>query len=821
MGISREQFLRLAFFILIPCVFPASLWAQSAAAVSGTVFDPVGQRISGAKLELLRDAERVAEGKSDAEGRFTLQTPGAGRYSVRAEAVGFEAQITAPIFVGAGKHAEVDVTLRIGPLNQQVLVSATGTPVPESQVGASVSVFDGNQLQAEHRLNVADALRPLPGLQIVQTGQRGATTSLFVRGGNSYFNKVLIDGIPANDIGGVFQLADLSSTGVQQVEILRGPNSVLYGSDALASVINVTTPRGVMSTPEFNYAVDGGNFGSLRNEVSVAGAIRQFDYFSEFSRYQTQNTVPNSAFHAGTYAGSFGWSPNSKTEVRFTVRKVADGGGTPNAYNFYGITDDSFQRTRYTYWGATLQHQTNRRWHNLLRFASAQQNLLFDNPTPTGTPFDSGFGINYVGKVITIRGANGYSVTGQAILDFGGPYPSLFDTATTRRSFYAQSDYELLSNLTVTGGFRYEHEEGDTSFNGTGSSANRDNYSTFLQITGNLGHRLFATAGAGFENNEVFSFAATPRASIAYYLRRPSESGFFGDTKLKFNFGDGITEPSITNQQSSLFTFLSNITGGQTIIQQHGISPIGPERSSSLDFGLEQSLWNNRARVGVSLFHEKFYDLIEFLSPKALSALGVPSDVITALGQNGVTVNSDSFKARGVEFQADAVLGRGFRVRGVYTYLDAYVTKSFTGDALAPAINPAFPNIPIGAFSPLVGARPFNRAPHSGSVLLDYEHRKYGLSLSGSFIGRRDGSTFLFDGFFGNSMLLPNRNLMGGYQLVDLNGRYSINHNLQGYFSVSNLLSQHYQEVLGYPSLPLNFRVGMKFTFGGESGFWK
>src|ERR1700730_292682 len=576
MGISREQFLRLTVFIVIACLFPASLWAQSAAAVSGTVFDPVGQRISGAKLELLRDAERVAEGKSDAEGRFTLQTPGAGRYSVRAEAVGFEAQITAPIFVGAGKHAEVDVTLRIGPLNQQVLVSATGTPVPESQVGASVSVFDGNQLQAEHRLNVADALRPLPGLQIVQTGQRGATTSLFVRGGNSYFNKVLIDGIPANDIGGVFQLADLSSTGVQQVEILRGPNSVLYGSDALASVINVTTPRGVMSTPEFNYAVDGGNFGSLRNEVSVAGAIRQFDYFSEFSRYQTQNTVPNSAFHAGTYAGSFGWSPNSKTEVRFTVRKVADGGGTPNAYNFYGITDDSFQRTRYTYWGATLQHQTNRRWHNLLRFASAQQNLLFDNPTPTGTPFDSGFGINYVGKVITIRGANGYSVTGQAILDFGGPYPSLFDTATTRRSFYAQSDYELLSNLTVTGGFRYEHEEGDTSFNGTGSSANRDNYSTFLQITGNLGHRLFATAGAGFENNEVFSFAATPRASIAYYLRRPSETGFFGDTKLKFNFGDGITEPSITNQQSSLFTFLSNIPGGQTIIQQHGISPIGP-----------------------------------------------------------------------------------------------------------------------------------------------------------------------------------------------------------------------------------------------------
>src|SRR4029077_19096107 len=105
--------------------------------------------------------------------------------------------------------------------------------------------------------------------------------SLFVRGGESNFSKVLIDGIPVNDVGGGFEFANLGSTGVDRVEVLRGPNSVLYGSDALGAVINVTTRRGVSLVPQFELSSEGGNFATLRNDASVAGAIRQFDYFSE------------------------------------------------------------------------------------------------------------------------------------------------------------------------------------------------------------------------------------------------------------------------------------------------------------------------------------------------------------------------------------------------------------------------------------------------------------------------------------------------------------------------------------------------------------
>ena len=828
-GFHRLRFLLQATTTLVSLLALATIIATTAQAQStnirGKVLDPLGNPVAQAKVTLIQEAREdksLADSTTTADGTYQLVAPGSGRYAVRVEAAGFDSQTSEFVYVGASKSADIDVNLRMGTLSQQIVVSSTGTPTLETQVGASVSVIDRSDLENQHQLNVADALRLQPGLQIAQSGQRGGATSLYVRGGQSDFNKILIDGIPANDIGGAFDFADLSSAAVGEVEILRGPNSVLYGPDAIASVINITTARGTTIEPEFNYSIEGGNFDSFRNDVSVSGAFHQFDYFSEFSRFDTHNSLPNSAFHDATYAGSFGWTPASTTDIRFTVRHTANGLGSPNALDFFGIPDDSFQHNRYTYWGATLQNQTTRKWHNILKFASGQQSEAFDNPTPTGEPFDPfGFGPNYLGNLVTIKGANGFATTGQAILDFGGVYPSLFNTETTRRSFYAQSDYQLLSDLTVTGGFRYENENGFTDSNGSRSPADRNNYSTFLQANGNLGHRLFASAGVGFENNAVYGFAATPRVSAAFYLRRPANQEFFGDTKLKFNFGKGITEPSIFNQGASLFALLSGVDGGQTIINNDHISPIGPERSRSFDFGVEQNLLHNRARLGLTLFHNNYYDLIEFVSSGALPLLGVPPDAVAAAqAVGGATINSDSYRALGAEITLDTNLGHGFRATGTYTYLDATVTKSFTGDALAPSINPAFPDIPIGAFAPLVGARPFNRAPHTGSLLLSYDRRRFNANITGSFVGRRDGSTFLSDGFFGSSMLLPNRDLQDAYQLIALNARYAFSTHITGYLSVNNLLSQHYDEVIGFPALPLTFRLGLKFTFGGDHG-WK
>ncbi len=692
----------------------------------------------------------------------------------------------------------MDVLLQITPLAEQVVVSATGSETPISQVGASVSLIDGQDIQAQNKLDVLEDLRQVAGAQIVQTSQRGGITSLFIRGGESSFNKIMIDGAPANAIGGGFDFAQLSNSGVQRVEVLAGANSVLYGADALAGVVNITTQRGTSSLPELKYSVDGGNFGTLNQNVSFGGAFRQFDYFSQFSRFDTKGSYPNDFFHNATYAGNFGWTPNSKTDFRVTYRRNWSDLGAPNALLLYGIADQASQKNQNTYLSATAQNQTTSRWHNLFRFAFGQFNSIFMEPTAVGQLDPYGFG-NYLGNMMTIKGGNGYSVTGQAIFYYAGTYPQLFPSYEARRSAYGQSDYRFAGEWTATFGFRYEHEDG--------SGFTRDNFSYFTEAHGNFGHRLYLTGGVGFEKNAVFGFAASPNVSAAYYLRKPTGNTFFADTKLRFNFGKGIKEPSTYEQGNQLYALL---TPAQRT--QFGVSAVGPERSRALDFGIGQGLWHGRARLDVTYFHNRFYDLITYLDPTELVSIGVSPGAAAAVGY-GAYVNATSTKSKGIETKFVADLGHGFRFQANYTNLNAIVTKAFG----APSINPGFPNIPIGAYSPLEGQRPFHRAPNSGSLGLIYGHGKFVGSFTGYLIGSRDDSTFLSDALFGNTLLLPNRNLDPAYEKFDLSGRYAVKSFVSLYTSVENLFSQHYQAAFGFPALPFTIRSGVTITIGGEN----
>ena len=797
-----------AFFLMligIPAV------AQSQNVLRGRVNDPVGKSVPNAKVVVLQDGREVAHATSNADGAYELSVPNGGRYDVQVEAEGFAAATVPAIFVAAGKSTEVPtVALAIGPLAQNVVVSATGTPIPDSQVGASISVIDGEQIETLNKLDVLENLRLVPGAQVVQTSQRGGATSLFVRGGNSDFNKILVDGIPVNQIGGAFDFAQLSNNGVGNLEILRGSNSVLYGSDALSSVVSITSPRGSTLIPEIKYSVDGGNFGTLHQDVSLAGAVHRFDYFSEFSRFDTQGSQPNDYFHNGTVSANVGYQWNARTGIRATFRHEATGLGSPNALDLYGIPDDSFQTNRNTYGGVTVQDQTTHRWHNSVQFAYAQFGTVFENPSPTGQPFDPFAGTpfdsgpNYLGNVVTIKGANGYSVTGQGILDFSGTYPQIFPDYEARRSIYAQSEYNFFGDWTGVFGFRYEHENGD--------DITRNNYSTSIEGHGSIGHRFFATFGGGFEHNSFFGFAATPRVSMAYYLRKPTNLGLFGETKLKFNFGEGIKEASTSQQASALISLL---TPAQ--ISQFNVQPIGPERSRTFDFGLDQRMFNGRAVLGITLYYNNFYNLISFLGTGDLISIGVPVDVANATPLGGAYVNATSQRAKGAEIDYKMDLGHGFLFQGEYTYTDGLVTKAFG----LPSFNPLFPAIAIGAFSPLEGARPFLIAPHSGSVALFYNRKKFNGAFTGYMVGRRDDSTFLEDGFFGNSMLLPNRNLAYAYQKFDLSAAYALKPYLSVYTSIENLFSQHYDAAFGFPSLPFTIRTGVRFTLGGPNGWRK
>lgn len=788
-----------------------SAFAADTGSIRGVVTDPLGALVPNATVRLFHEGKQAAETTTDKSGAYSFSGIAPGRYQVKAEAASFAPQQSDLIYVGAGKSADVNLALKVGTVSQQVVVTATGTQIPESQVGASITVLSNDRL--ENTLDVLEPLRFVPGAQIVQAGQRGGQTSLFIRGGNSNAEKVLLDGIPMNEIGGVADLGPQATTGVEQIEVLRGPNSSLYGADAMAGVVSLTTRRGTTPLPELSYAFDAGNFHVLHHDGSLGGAFHQFDYFGDFSRFDTDNSIPNSFFHNATYLGNVGWAINSTTELRVTARRSTSANGLPNTIEFFGIPDSQFEKDQNAYIGVTLQNQTTSRWHNLFRYGATRLRRFRDIPFPVGIP--DGFG-DFLGQTVTIRGANGFSTTGQAILDFGGTvFPSLFNSSIARDFGYFQSDYTFNSHVAALFGLRVENERGYTLSFGPKSLADRKNYSYIGEIHGSLWNRLYATLGGSVDNNAIFGIASVPRVSLAYYVFRPQSSGAWTGTKLKFNYGQGIKEPSIFDANSSLFGLLSTQPNGAQLISQFHIGPVAPERSHSFDFGAEQLFWNGRAKLSATFFHNQFINQVEFVDPTALPQFGVP----IALAPFGATLNSGATRALGAETELEFNFGHGFCARGNYTYLDAMVTRSFTSDALFPSINPNFPNIPIGAFGPLKGSRPFRRAPHTGSFALDYSRSKLVLSLTGFLSSRRDDSTFLSDSFFGTTMLLPNRNLAPGYQKIDFSGTYRINRTLAFYTSVENLLSQRYDQAFGFPALPLTFRSGVKITLGG--GSWK
>ncbi len=793
---------------LATVMIAAPVFAQQSASLHGEVYDPLGALVVNARVELLQGPRVLAAATTGPEGAFEFELPATGRYSVRVSAPYFQTTVTSAGYFSGSGHSDVEVTLATQTLTQEVTVTASGTPTPEAQVGAAVTVLTPEDYV--YMPEVQEPLRLVPGVQVTQVGEMGGTTGVSIRGGETTANKVLIDGVPANTIGGGVEFANLATVGVGSIEVLREPNSALYGSDALAGVISLTTVRATTHLPLFTYAGDGGNFRTYRDEVTAGTVYKQFDLYSAFARMDTRNNIPNSRFHDATYAGNFGWTPNAAHDVRFTVRHVDVSGGQPNAFALNGIADDAQQKEQDDYYNAVWNNQTSAKWHNQVRYGGLRLNGQFKSFGATGIP--DGFG-DFDGKPVTITGANGYSVTGQTVFQYSStPYTYL--TPAKRDFVYAQTDYKVTPHFTMLGGFKFEEESGSSGDAGSApEKIQRGNYSYTIQLAGDLKNRLFYNLGTGLEDNGLFGFAGTPRASLVYYLVRPSGASFFSGTKLHGSFGKGILEPGIFEQSNSLY---GELTGQQALINQYGVKPLGPETSRTFDGGIDQQLLNERARIGITYFHDQFTNGPQNVPQSGLLTLGIPS-VVVANFPYGAYVNAYSFRTQGVEFESEYKLSNHLFARGGYTYTDAVVQHSFATATYNTASN--FASVPIGAYAPLVGARPFRVAPHTGYFGLNYSQSKFFGTFNGTLVSRRDDSDFASDSNFGNSLLLPNRNLDGAYQRLELGGGYQITPRINVYTNIQNLLSEHYYEAFGYPALPLTFRSGIKVSFGGES--WK
>ncbi len=798
----------------------------SAASVHGVVTDASGARVAGAAVTLISNGKVVGAAVSGPNGSFQILTGTSGRFFLVVSAKGFRQLHTPDFYAGQFNAVERDVVLEPAWVRESIVVTATGTPTPQPQTSAAISVL--SPLDLALRNNLVSALRLMPGVFVTQDGQRGAQASLFIRGGDSDDNMVTLDGVDVGDLGGQFDFGTLSTTAIESAEVYRGPDSDLYGADAESGVVSLITPRGTTSFPSLLFQGDAGNLSTSDEQLELAGARGKYDYLGAFSWLQTANDLPMDEYHVATTAANLGWQPNTNTQLRVTLHSGVDATGVPNAWNFYHVTDDATEKDQDIFMSASIENQTTQSFHNTVLYGLTRKREQYHLWRQDGSGVFDAYGDSY-GYPVTITGANGYSVTGRALLDYAGTYPQGYQLVNNRDQIVYRGGVTITPYLSALIGFQYENERGAEPGSSTYTPVERSNYDYLAEVHGGFKQRLFYTLAGDLERYSLFGTQTPPRAGLSYYVLRPRR-GILSGTRVLFNYGEAVREPSLTDQFYSLYNFLAT-NGGQSTIQQLHIMPLAAPAVRTYEGGVEQDFLNQRVIFKSNFFHNEFGSQIEYvgldLVPELLPNLTPAQQnqleqFLQANGAYELSINSEAYRALGVETSVESGLGRNIFLRGGYTYLDAVVQRSFTNDDLAllgPI--PTYKGIPIGEVSPLQGARPFRRPPHTGYFTATYAAKRVTAEFTSAFVSRSDDSDFLAGDAYGanpNSLLLPNRNLDHGYTQADVGGSYQLNSWLGIYAQTDNLFGERYIAPIGYPSLPVNFRTGLLLQWGIGSG---
>ena len=809
-----------------------------AASVRGVVTDATGAKVTGASIALMSNGTVIASAASGADGSFELTTGAGGRFFLVVSASSFRQLQTPDFYAGQFDSVERNLVLEPAWVRESIVVTATGTPTPQPQTSAATNVL--GPLDLENREDLTSVLRLMPGATVVQAGQLGAQTSLFVRGGDSDNNKILIDGVDAGDLGNQFDFGPLSTTAIESAEVYRGPDSNLFGAGAESSVVSLATQHGTTSFPSLLFEGDAGTFYTSREQLEVAGAHKKLDYLGAFSWLETSNDLPNDEFHVATAAANLGWALSGTTQIRGTAHYGVSATGVPNAWNFYDVADDATQKDQDLFVSAAIDNQTTGNFHQSATYGAIRKGDQYHQWQPEGICMPAGTcggpalpltyaGGNYFGQPVTIQGANGYSASGQALLDYswanGEVYPNEDQLVSNRDQLVYRGDLTITPHLMALVGFQYEDERGAATYY---SPVERSNYDYQLAVHGDFKNRFYYALGGSLEHYSLFGVQTPPRAGVSYYALRP-RGGVFSGTRVLFNYGESDREPTLPEQEESLYAFLQLYN--PSMIGQLGISKIGAPQARTYEGGIEQTFLSSHILFRASYFHNEFGRQIEYVGIQLIPILlpnlttAEQTALETTLSTEGafeLTLNTEAFRAQGIESTVESGIGKNIFLRGGYTYLDAVVQRSFSSDnETLVGVPPIEFNgqIPLGAYSPLVGARPFRRPPHTGFLSATYADKKITGVFSAAFASRSDDSTYLegVDENYLNSLLLPNRNLDFGYAKLDLGGSYQLLHWMDVYVQAENLLNNRDIAPIGYPSLPFNVRAGLRLRWGPGS----
>jgi outer membrane cobalamin receptor len=651
--------------------------------ITGTVVDQSGAAVPRVLIEVRTQSGQIrASLLTDNQGEFAFDLPD-GDYRLDATASGLAPVRKQLLQVGPDTRL-VLLTLEIPALQERIVVTATRTEAPLAQVGSSTTVIRGDELDRSGIDSVAEALRRVAGFTMVQNGGSGQLASLFTRGGESDYTKVLIDGIPVNSPGGSFNFANLSASSIDRIEIVRGPQSALFGSDAMAGVIQIFTRRGKSEglEPRPFVAAEGGSNSTFRYEAGIEGRGERLDYAASFARYDTDNAVLNGSFNNAAVSGNVGLRLARKGRLRMVFRSGAGRAGVPGQWAFHRPDSDASYRHRDVSGGITFTHFTSSSWTQILSYTVNDSRQFSEDSIDSGS------------YVATYQGRRSPFVS----YDF--PYQTL--NQSRRQKIGYQTEVTLPGAHLLTAGADFEREAGTVGDPRSNPlAAERNNFGGFVQDQWFLHQRFFAAAGVRLEHNQSFGFSATPRLSLAWHARPQAQGRKLGLTKLRANFGLGIKEPTLVESFSKSPFFLGN-------------ADLKAERSASYDIGVEQHFGDGRGVVEVTFFDNRYRDQIGY----------VTTDFTTFAG---TFFNIGKTRARGVEISFRQDMGWGVEVSGSTTFLDGVVLQNSS------AADPVF----------AAGQALFRRPKHSGYLDLRWQPGRFTFAATGTALGSRLDSDFL------------------------------------------------------------------------------
>jgi vitamin B12 transporter len=746
--VQRRIALRNISLALFSCLLSVACLAADA---SIHITDPDSRPVSGARIAIYQSDNNhlVTNLTTDNSGAAVAGNIAAGSCVVDVQAPGFARKT---VNAQLGNDSRIDLQLAIASTPQIVVVTGAESPVTTDETGAPTAIVTNEELINRQPVSAADAIRFLPGAIVAATGRRGAITSLFVRGGDSRYNKVIIDGVPVNDPGGTFDFGVVPIAEFERIEFLRGPGSVIYGSEAMTSTVQMFSSTGHTRTPELLLGADGGTYETAHGFASLAGAYKRLDYNLFGDQFNTNGQGENDTYTNSAQGANIGVSISPRSAFRFRTRHSTERSGVAGANFFNGrkvINPDQDQLARQNNFLASAEFDLTAPtgWrHSFSAFEynhrRLNQDQLADNtcgpPAFLDCPFTDKFNVNRAG------------------FDYRGEYSP---RAWTRSLF----------------GYEFEDENGfiDQDFSGFTDFSHglRRNHALYGEQLLSFA-RISASVGVRYVHNESFGDRGIPHAAVTLLVRRGGD--WLSATRLRFAYGEGIKEPRLEESFG-----LHSVFGVVTLPNKD----LKAEQNRSLEGGLVQELFGGHASISAIYFNNLFRNQIAF-----------KFDPVTFESQY---VNINSSLAHGAEFEFHSRPSQRLSVDASYTYTSTQILRA-----------------PL-TFDPLLSAgRPFLRRPrHAGTITANYFARRWGGNLSTVLIGRRPDSDF---GLLRSLGLHESVDNVAGYGRVDAGGWYALTSRVTAYLNIENLLNHQYEEVAGYPALKATFRAGLRFRLGGE-----